>query len=156
MPSLDRWIWVSAPLAYVFSFVADYRNASRYQHQFTRFEPLPGLEYGLGATAEARGRFRGFPVRARLKIVEFVEGRRIVTRSIGGMKSSAEWDFLEEKGGTRVRLLASYEFPVPVPSRTLRKIVESEVASMTESSLRELKRLIEAEHRAILKKRQAE
>ena len=143
MPSVDRNIWIDAPAEKVFRFVADYRNTTRYQRHFSRFQPVDSQAWGLGMTVDARGRFRGLPVHARLTITEFVENRRISSRSVAGLKSSAQWSFADEDGGTRVRFVASYDWPVPVLSGAMRRTIERSIVAMTESSLRELKRLLE-------------
>ena len=143
MPQTDQSILVDAPRQKVFAFVADYRNTLKYEKHFSRLDLAPGPARGIGNTVDARGWFRGIPVRAKLRIVGFVENERIVSRSIAGLKSSLEWDFSDEEGMTRVRLFASYSFPIPFIPRHLRETVTEEVRSMTTASLRELKRLME-------------
>ncbi len=145
MPQTDQSILVDAPRHKVFDFVADYRNTMKYERHFSRVDLAPGPTRGVGNTVDARGWFRGIPVRAKLRIVEFVENERIVSRSIAGLKSSLEWDFSDEDGKTKVRLFASYSFPIPFIPRHLRESVAEEVKAMTSASLRELKRLTESD-----------
>lgn len=144
MPAVDRSILIEAPVEAVFAYVADWRHTTKYQRQFSRFEPIGEPTSGLGLTVDARGRFKGLPIRATLRIVEFVTGQRIVSRSVAHLKSSAEWHFAREGNGTRVRFLACYDWPVPILSVRFRRMVEAEIVAMTESALRELKRLVEA------------
>ncbi len=148
MPGVDRSILIEAPVATVFEYVADWRNTIKYQHQFSKFEPVGEPVRGLGLTVDARGWFKGLPVRARLRIVEFVENERIVSRSVAHMRSSAEWLFSPDGDRTRVRFIANYDWPVPLGNRLLKRIVENEIASMTETSLRDLKRLVEGQVKA--------
>lgn len=143
MPAVDRSILIEAPLEAVFEYVADWRHTTKYQRQFSRFDPIGEPIYGLGLTVDARGRFKGLPIRATLRIVEFVENQRIVSRSIAHLKSSAEWHFAQEGHRTRVRFIARYDWPIPVLSGPLRRLVQVEIVAMTESALRELKRLVE-------------
>ena len=137
MPHTDLNILIDAPVERVFRFVADPHNTTRYQRQFSRFEPVGSPQYGLGATADARGRFRGIPVRARLRIVEFVPNKRIVSRSIAFLKSTAEWHFDEEDGKTRVRFAANYDWPIPILGGTIRRMIEEEIDDMAEDSLQD-------------------
>ncbi len=146
MPTIARSILVNAPIEEVFQFVADYRNTPKYQRQFSRFEPVGEPTHGLGLTVDARGRFKGLPIRAKLRITEFVENERIVSRSVEGLKSAAEWEFGREGDKTRVTFTASYSWPLPILSRAIRKMLEAELIAMTEASLRELRRLVEARH----------
>lgn len=147
MPVIERSILIDAPIEEVFEYVADYRNTLKYQRQFSKFEAVGQPAYGLGLTVDARGRFKGIPIHSKLRITEFVKNERIVSRSIEGLKSDVEWSFAGEGTQTRVRFTASYAWPVPILSKTLRRVLEAELASMTESSLRALKRLVEAKHR---------
>ncbi len=146
MPAIERSILVNAPVGEVFAFVADYRNTIRYQRHFSRFDPVGSPTYGLGLTVEARGHFKGFPIRTKLRVTEFVDNELIVSKSVEGLRSEAIWSFAPENGGTRVTFSASYAWPIPVLSGAIRRMVTAELASMTESSLRELKRLVERRH----------
>lgn len=144
VPSVTRSTVIEAPVEKVFEFVADYRNTTRYQRQFSRFDLVGRPDYGEGLTVDARGWFKGLPIRVRLRITGFVKNKRIVSKSISGLKSAAEWEFYPEGQGTRVRFTAGYAYPVPIPTHTLKRMVESEIVRMTEDSLRELKRLLES------------
>jgi uncharacterized membrane protein len=149
MPSTDLSILIDAPVEAVFRFVADPRNTIRYQQEFSSFEPIGAPRYGLGMTVDARGKFKGIPVRARLQIVEFVPNERIVSRSIAFLKSRAEWHFVEDQGRTLVRFVAQYDWPIPLPGRAMSWMLGGEIEAMTEDSLRRLKLLVEEEHRAL-------
>ncbi len=144
MPHTDQSILVDAPRHKVFDFVADYRNTTKYEKHFSRLDLMPGPIRGIGNTVDARGWFRGIPVRSKLRIVEFAEDQRIVSTSVAGLKSWLEWDFADEDGKTRVRLFASYSFPIPFIPRNVRESVAQEVKAMTTASLLELKRLLES------------
>jgi uncharacterized protein YndB with AHSA1/START domain len=147
MPTIERSILVDAPVEEVFQFVADYRNTTRYQHQFSRFEPIGTITRGLGLTVDARGRFKGIPIHAKLRITEFVENERIVSESIEGLKSEAAWTFAPEGDQTRVTFRGRYAWPIPILSGALRRTLMAELVAMTESSLRELKLLVERRRR---------
>ncbi len=147
MPAIERSILVNAPVQEVFDFVADYRNTTRYQRQFSRFEPVGEPAYGLGSIVEARGRFKGIPMHARLQVTEFEKNQRIASKSVEGLKSTAVWSFAPEGDQTRVTFTASYTWPIPILSGAVRRMLQAELASMAESSLRELKRLVEAKGR---------
>ena len=144
MPNTAQSIFIDAPVGEVFEFVADYRNIVRFEKHFSKVERQPGPAYGTGMVLDCRGRFRGVPVRVKLRVIEFVENRRIVSQSIAGLKSLLEWDFSEEDGGTRAKLFANYGWPFPLIPKHLKDSIREEIDEMTADSLRELKRLIEA------------
>lgn len=145
MPNTAQSILVNAPVHDVFEFVADYRNITRFEKRFSRVVRLDGPDHGLGMTLDAKGRFHGVPVHARLQVVEFAQDRKIVSRSLAGLKSLLEWEFSEEGGATRVKLFANYGWPFPLIPKQVKDSIRVEVEEMTAESLRELKRLVEDE-----------
>ncbi len=148
MPEIARTILIDAPVGEVFEFVADPRNTIQYQRHFSRFEAVGEPTYGAGLIVDARGHFHAIPIHTRLRIVEFVKDERIVSESIAGLKSRSEWSFAQQGEGTRVTFIADYDWPIPILSGMLRRRLEAELAAMTESSLRKLKKLTEAKHRS--------
>ncbi len=144
MPTVSRYILVRMPVEKVFAFVADPRNTTRIQREFSRFEPIGEPAYGLGMAVDARGSFKGFPVRAVVRVTEFVKNERIVSVSTEGVASRAEWVFSPDEDGCRVQFTASFEWPVLLPSLALGRMAEEELTRLTESALRQLKRLVEA------------
>lgn len=149
MPGTDLSILVDAQVEAVFRFVSEPSNTLRYQRHFSRFDPIGSPRTGHGATADARGSLLGIPVRAKLRVIEFVPNRKIVARSVAYLKSSAEWHFSEEDGKTLVRFVASYDWPMPVMGPGMRLLLEAEIEALAEDSLRELKRLVEQEARGL-------
>lgn len=143
MPVVSRSVLIRAPLPVVFAFVADYRNTTRFQRQFSRFEPVGEPTHGLGMKVDVWGHFKGFPVRTVLRVTEFVENKRIVSESTEGLRSRSEWRFLPEQEGTRVQFSATFEWPLLPPSKILERMAEEELAVLAECALGELKRLLE-------------
>ena len=143
MPTIERSIVIEARVEEVFRFVADYRNTPLYQRQFSRFERVGPVCHGTGLTLDAHGRFKGVPVHARLRVIEFIENQRIVSTSVKGLKSEAVWSFTPMGSATRVTFKATYAWPIPLLSGALRRVLIGELEEAAESSLRELKRLVE-------------
>ncbi|HEV8634873.1 MAG TPA: SRPBCC family protein [Chloroflexota bacterium] len=143
MPLVERSTTVAVPPERAFRFVADARNALRWMHNFTRFEPeRPGV-YGLGARVNATGTVLGFPIATTLEIVEFDPPKRLVSRTSGRLKSHSLWEFAPVDGGTRVTFTGEYD----VPGGLLRMIgwplVQRELETNAEISLRNLKAALE-------------
>jgi hypothetical protein len=46
--------------------------------------------------------------------IEFVPNQRVVSKTKGGVESTATWTYEPEDGGTRVTTVTEYTVPVPV------------------------------------------
>lgn len=144
MLRVERSIDIFAPIERVFAYVADYRTALRWMHNFTRFEPLPGTPTsGLGAQVAVTGTAFGFPVSTTLEIIEFVPERRLVSRSTGRIRTSSEWSFAPTESGTRVTFQSSYDLPAFVERLVGREEIQRELLGGADQSLANLKRDLE-------------
>ena len=143
MPRVERSATIAVPPERAFGFVADAGNALRWMHNFSRFEPERPGAYGLGARVNATGLVMGFPVATTLEIVEFDPPTRLASRTTGRLKSYSVWDFAPVDGGTRVTFTGEYD----VPGGLLRVIggplVQRELETNAEISLRNLKAALE-------------
>jgi hypothetical protein len=163
MPRLARLVIVNAPLERVFAFLADYRNIPRMQPQFQRVQPLTAQSSGAGATLELHGQFRGLPITAQMRIVQFEPPHLLVSDSTGAVKSRTTWRLtvvpppappaplsagqgsaLSPPIATRAALTLDYDLAVPGLGRLLGGFVAGDVEAMTVESLKQLKRLVEA------------
>jgi uncharacterized protein YndB with AHSA1/START domain len=144
MLRVERSIEILAPIERVFAYVADYRTALRWMHNFTRFEPLPGTPtVGLGAQVAVTGAAFGFPVSTTLEIIEFAPSERLVSRSTGRVRAVSEWSFAPTDQGTRVTFHSSYDLPDIVERLVGREEIQKELLTGADQSLANLKRNIE-------------
>ena len=143
MPRIRKSIEISAPLEDIFSFVADYRNARHFLQGFSEFQAITKSQSGLGAKARASGKFWGLPVNTILEITEFELNRRIVSKSVSGIKSSSVWIFEPGKKGTKVFFTAEYTVPGLMLGRLMENLVEKDVAENNRQTLINLKRIME-------------
>lgn len=150
MPRTERSIEIAAPVEVVFEYVADFRNALRWMHNFSRFEPEPGTPpRGLGARVQATGTAFGIPVSTRLEVVEYVPNQRLASRTTGRVTSASTWTFEPLPGGTRVTFTGSYELPAILARMIGSGEIERELGQSTEQSLRNLKRNLESAERPL-------
>lgn len=112
MAHIEESVDVPSPIVDVFEVIADYRQALSWLEGFTRFELLPGPSRGVGARVRAAGSFLGFALETELRIVEFEEPRRLVSRSEGPIRSLTAWLLQETEGGTRVTFQGEYQLPL--------------------------------------------
>jgi uncharacterized protein YndB with AHSA1/START domain len=141
VPQIEESIIIEAPVERVFAYVADYRHALEWMHNFTRFEPVGEPTYGRGARVRAAGTVMGLPVEVTLEIVDFEPNRRLVSWSTGMVESRSAWLFEPLDGRTRVTFRGEYRLPVllrPVEGRLM-----AELAENARRSLANLKRILE-------------
>lgn len=147
MPELNASVRIDRPLEVVFAFVDDYRNVTRYLRHLQRWDPIdPSRVQGLGI--RFRGTVRAGPITMGgvLEVIEHVPGERVRYRSIEGPRLTGEWTFhADGDDATVVRLRNTYDLPGGPLGRVAGRIVSTQGARELEGSLRELKRLVEAE-----------
>lgn len=135
---------IAAPVDLVFDFVADYRNALYYMHQFQSFEPVTAQTFGLGARVKASGRLRGIPVSTELEVVVFEKDRRLVSVSQRGLRSVSKWSFEPQGSATRVTFSAEFAVPrLPLAGAVVEKLLEEEIRTGARRTLENLKRILE-------------
>ncbi|MCG3149796.1 MAG: hypothetical protein PCFJNLEI_03261 [Verrucomicrobiae bacterium] len=107
--------WVPRPVAEVFSFFADAGNLDRLTPAWLRFEiltPRP-IEMKAGALIDYRLRLRGWPIRWRTRINEWLPPVRFVDEQVRGPYRL--WHhthtFVERDGGTLVGDRVRYAVP---------------------------------------------
>jgi carbon monoxide dehydrogenase subunit G len=144
MPRVERSATIAVPPERAFDYVADAGNALKWMHNFSRFDPERPGSRGLGARVNATGLVMGSPITTTLEIVEFDPPRRLASRTTGRLKSYSIWEFAPAEGGTRVTFSGEYD----VPGGLLRVIggplVQRELETNAEISLRNLKAVLEA------------
>src|SRR5438876_8211747 len=111
MPRVERSAAIAVEPAVAFDFVADPRNALRWMHGFTRFEPEDPGHVGVGTRVKAGGTVMGIPITTTLEVVELERPRRLVSRTSGRLKSLSTWLFAPEGAGTRVSFVGEYDVP---------------------------------------------
>ncbi len=144
MLTVDSSIVIAAPVERVFDYVADYRNATTWMRNFSRFEPVGEKAYGLGARSLVEGTILGVPFRTELQVVEFVRCSRLTSRSTGSLRSLSRWLFKPVANGTEVSFSAQYQPPRVIPGpEPARHLLQRELRKGAEQSLLNLKRAIE-------------
>jgi uncharacterized membrane protein len=152
MARIAHFILVNAPPERVFAFLADPMNIPRIQSQFSSVNIVTEKHRGLGAAIDARGRFRGFPITARMDIVGFEEPQLLVSDTTGAINSRTTWrlrpapESAAPDGSIPTRVTLIIEYTVSIPGLALLgNLVHSDVDSMTIDSLRRLKTIVETE-----------
>ena len=143
MPRVERSALIAVAPERAFGFVADPDNALRWMHSFSRFDPDQPGHAGLGARVTATGIVMGIPVTTTLEIVEFDPPKRLSSRTTGRLKSHSTWQFEPAEGGTRVTFLGDYDVPGALLRMIGGPLVQRELETNAEKSLRNLKAILE-------------
>lgn len=126
------------PAEVAFGYVADYRNVPEWLVGLSRFTPVGGRDAGLGAVFDA-GVQLGVTLSARVRVDEFVPGRRMGFTSTRGVSVRSRWDFTP-LSATRTRITAqlAYRLPLGPAGFALGRVIEPFVQQSLAVSSRQL------------------
>lgn len=110
-----------------FAYVADYRHVPQWVLGLTEFCPVGAQAEGLGAVFDA-GLHLGVRLSARVRVDEFVEGRRMGFVSTHGFSVRSRWRFEEcatARGPvTTITVRVSYRLPFGPAGLALARLIE--------------------------------
>ena len=144
MPQVERSIAIDVTPAAVFDFVADYRNALKWMHNFTRFEPESPDAYGLGARVTVTGTAMGIPMTTTMEINGFDRPVRLSSRTTGKIATESSWNFAPEGSGTRATFIGKYDLPGGLIRLVGGNLLQRELETNAEKSLLNLKTQLES------------
>ncbi|MDQ1372455.1 MAG: hypothetical protein QG582_1371 [Candidatus Thermoplasmatota archaeon] len=112
MPAIKRRASISCRAEDAFEYVAEWRNFSNYIPMFVDMEVTSLVQYGPGASLDLT-MLLGDKVQMRttLDFTDFVKNRRIVLKSMRGVRTKTSWDFRDIGGKALVTL--DFEFDLP-------------------------------------------
>ena len=143
MAKMQRSVFVRAPVDKIFGFM---------DQPATLPEIWPGLIEATDVQRLPNGgkqwrwtyKMAGLPYKGASEDLEWVENRRVVSKTIGGIDSTFVWTYEPEGEGTRVTVEVEYTIPLPV----LGKLAEALVVKLNENDmdalLKNMKKRMEA------------
>lgn len=146
MSEMTARVHIAAPPEAVFDFIDRWENAKRYLHRVDKWV-LVDPEGGTGVGAVFRIGVQAGPTHldGRLQVTEHDRPRRIAFRSLDGPRVVGSWTLTPSGDGTDVALESSYDLPGGIIGRVVGSFVSRNAKSDLDSSLQDLKRLVEAE-----------
>ena len=146
MPQIRSQTHIDATPEQVFDFIDDWRNAMRYMKRMTRWELVdPQGGTGVGATFNVNVQAGPSKLGGRFQVTGHDRPNRIAFRSMEDVRVEGSWTITPEDGGTRLVLDASYDLPGGIAGRLVGSFLRGNAQKDLDSSVRELKRLVEAE-----------
>lgn len=111
MPTCKQTIAANCSLSDAFEYVADLHNLQNYLPMFVSVKPVSLVHYGPGASFEAVIGLARTEIMTTLDVVEFQKNRRLVARSVKGIKLRITWELKESGPRTIIVFVLDYEVP---------------------------------------------
>ncbi len=144
VPEITSSATVAASPEAVFDFIDHWPNAMRYLKRMVRWEPVDPNNTGVGGVFHVGVQAGPTRLNGRLQVTEHDRPNKIAFRSLDGPRVDGSWTITPVDGGTRVVLRSYYEPPGGLIGRVVSSFIRQNAQNDLDSSLRELKRLIEA------------
>jgi uncharacterized membrane protein len=77
-------------------------------------------------------------------VLEWIQNKRIVTQSKGGISSTWHFDFQSKGEGTQLSLVMEYEVPIPVLGKLAEAVIRKQNEREAELALSNIKARMEA------------
>jgi uncharacterized membrane protein len=116
----------------------------RYLKRMVRWEPVDPDKTGVGGIFHVGVQAGPSRLNGRLEVTEHERPRKIAFRSIDGPRVDGSWTIAPSGDGAQVVLESYYEPPGGIVGRLVASFIRQNAQNDLDSSLRELKRLIEA------------
>lgn len=118
MPAIKRRASISCRAEDAFEYVADWRNFSNYVPMFVDLEGTSLVQYGPGTSVDLTMLLGNkVQMRTSLDITDFVKNRRLVFKSMRGVRTKTAWDFRDVGGKALVTLDFEFETPATMSLR---------------------------------------
>ena len=140
---------IAAPPEAVFDFIDHYPNAMRYMKRMVRYDIVdPQGGTGIGARFVIAVQAGPTMLEGKIEVTEYVRPTRIAFRTIEGTTVQGSWTITPLDVGSHLVLDAYYEPPGGLIGRLVASFIKANAQSDLDASLREMKRLVEAESAA--------
>jgi uncharacterized membrane protein len=145
MPEITSSTVVNAPPEKVFDFIDHWQNAMRYLKRMVRWDPVDPSNTGVGGVFHVGVQAGPTRLDGRLQVTRHERPATIAFKSLDGPRVDGSWTLTPRGDATHVVLHAYYEPPGGIIGRVVASFIRQNAQNDLNASLRELKRLIEAE-----------
>src|SRR5439155_22102846 len=144
VPEIRSQTTIDATPEAVFDFIDHWQNAMRYLKRMVRWDPVDPDNTGVGGIFHVAVQAGPSRLNGRLQVTKHERPTTIAFRSLEGPRVDGSWTITPDGDRTRVVLNSYYEPPGGIMGRVVSSFIKQNAQHDLESSLRELKRLIEA------------
>jgi len=143
MAKFTRDVLIHAPVDKVFKYHSDPTNQPEYwpsmlEVKGTKGPPAAGRKY------QWVYKMAGIRLEGSTETTEFVENKRIVNKTKGGIESTFIYQYKPEGEGTRLSVEVDYKVPVPVLGKLAEALIVKLNEREAETTLANLKDRLEA------------
>jgi len=143
VPEIRSTTTIAASPETVFDFIDHWPNAMRYLKRMVRWEPVDPQDTGVGSIFHVGVQAGPTRLNGRLKVTEHERPKKIAFRSLDGPRVDGSWTLTPAGSGTQLVLSSFYEPLGGLVGRLVSSFIRQNAQNDLNSSLRELKRLIE-------------
>ena len=129
-------VWINRPVDDVFAFVSNKENDLQWQHGLVEVHQMPG-PVGVGTQIDEVYSFLGRKMDGKLEVTEYVPGKKIATKSIGGpFHIQYAYSLQAGNGGTQFTIDMEmkpdgfFSLAEPIVGANLKKSLDTDVASL--------------------------
>ena len=145
MARVHASITIDRPVADVFAYVDDYRNATSFTADLLSWEPITQQTDGVGARFEVAMRMGPSTQRATIEITGWRRNSLIAWDPVAGFDSGGSYTF-KKRGASRTEVTFDVWFNPPggVAGRMLGRVIEPIARQDARKSVENLKGILEA------------
>jgi len=121
MAKLTKSTTINAPIEKVYAYVSDSTNLPEIWPSLQEIKDVKKLPDGK-TTDSWTYKMAGIRLKGTTT-TEYVENKKVISKTEGGVKSTQIWTFEPADGGTRATFEVEYTIPIPVLGKLAEKIV---------------------------------
>lgn len=138
---------IDADITTVFDYVSDYRNATKYSRDLTRWEPVTEVTDDVGAQFDVGLQLGPKTFESRVEVDSRADPEAFGFSSISGFQHSGRYTFARAGEGTEVTFDFDYTLPGAMAGRLLARTAEPLLKQSLANNLKTLKKQIEEQAR---------
>jgi uncharacterized membrane protein len=147
MPFVEQSILIQAPAETVFGLIAhEPERMAEWWPPIELQERVTPPPTRVGSIAHYVYNMMNVSIRGEHEVVEMAENQRLIVKTISGIDSRFEFDFMPENNATRITIRVDYSLPGSVIGQLMnRLIIEERNLKDLQEGLQNLKQIVENE-----------
>lgn len=137
---------VACKIEDAFEYIAEWTNLKDFMPMLVELKPVSLVTYGPGLSLEATIVLGKVEISTNLDLVEFLKNKRIMYKSMRGLKSKIIWE-MKQLPGDKMLLQYSFEYEIPpglVRGVSEKEAIEKELEGHANQSMSLLKWVLES------------
>lgn len=144
MVKVEKSVIVKAPVEKVFDYMAEAKSNLEWIPGMMDIRDFQDTDNHIGAHFRWTYKMAGIRFEGETTTLEWVQNKKMVTQSKGGINSKWDFTFEPQKDATRLLLSVEYEVPIPVLGKLAEAVIRNQNEREAEMALSNLKARMEA------------